>query len=88
VLAIDSFPHLFAVDPAVAAQHVRDAARLRPGGALLILSFSYRGDEEADRRDIERLAGINGFTVQRAGARDFNLWDGIAFLLALQYRRG
>jgi hypothetical protein len=56
---------------------------LRPGGALVILNFSYRGDVEADCRDINRLAGLNGLTVQRAGTRDFSLWDGLTFLLTL-----
>jgi SAM-dependent methyltransferase len=88
VLAVDSFPYLFAAGPEIAAQNLRDAARvLRPGGALVILNFSYRGDEEADRRDIERLAGINGLEIRRAGTRDFTLWDGLTFLLTLPVRR-
>jgi SAM-dependent methyltransferase len=88
VTAVDSFPYLFAADPEIAAQHFRDAARvLRPGGAVVILNFSYRGDEEADRRDIERLAGINGFTIRCAGTRDFTLWDGLTFLLTLPAHR-
>jgi ubiquinone/menaquinone biosynthesis C-methylase UbiE len=36
VLAVDSFPYLFAADPEIAAQHLRDAARvLRPAGPPL-----------------------------------------------------
>jgi SAM-dependent methyltransferase len=81
-LAIDSFPCIVAVDLGIAEAYVRDAARLlRPGGSLLILNFSYRGDIEADRRDIARLAAANGFAVRRAGTRDFILWDGTTFLL-------
>jgi ubiquinone/menaquinone biosynthesis C-methylase UbiE len=88
MLAIDSFPCLFAADPAIVGQHLRDGARvLRPGGAAVILNFSYRGDEAADSCDIERLAGVNGFTVRRAGTRDFVLWDGLTFLLSLAARR-
>jgi SAM-dependent methyltransferase len=84
VLAVDSFPYLFAADPAIVARHFRDAARvLRPGGAVVILNFSYRGDEQADRRDVERLAGINRFTIRRNGTRDLSLWDGLTFLLTL-----
>ena len=84
VLSVDSFPYLFAADPEIAARHLRDAARvLRPGGAAVILNFSYRGDEEADRRDVERLARVNGFRIRRAGTRDFTLWDGLTFLLTL-----
>jgi SAM-dependent methyltransferase len=88
VLAVDSFPYLFAADPEIVARHLRDAARvLRPGGAVVILNFSYRGDEEADRQDIGRLAGVNGFTIRRAGTRDFILWDGLTFLLTLPAHR-
>ena len=88
VLSVDSFPYLFAADPEIAARHLRDAARvLRPGGAAVILNFSYRGDEEADRRDIERLARVNGFRIRRAGTRDFTLWDGLTFLLTLPAHR-
>jgi len=88
VLAIDSFPYLFAADPKIAARHLRDGARvLRRGGAAVILNFSYRSDEQADRRDVEQLAGIYGFTLQRAGTRDFTLWDGLTFLLSLPAHR-
>jgi SAM-dependent methyltransferase len=89
ILAVDSFPYLFAADPEIVAQHLRDCAWvLRPGGAAAILNFSYRGDDEADRQDVERLAAICGFTVERAGTRDFKLWDGLTFLLTLPARRG
>lgn len=82
VLAVDSFPCIAAVALEIAEAHVTDAARLlRSSGSLLILNFSYRGDIEADRRDIGRLAAANGLTVRRAGTRDFNLWDGTTFLL-------
>jgi SAM-dependent methyltransferase len=88
VLAVDSFPYLFAADPEIVVRHLRDAARvLRPGGTVVILNLSYRSDEEADRRDIERLAGINRFTIRRSGTRDFTLWDGLTFLLTLPARR-
>jgi SAM-dependent methyltransferase len=84
VIAVDSFPYLFAADPEIVARHLRDAARvLRPGGAVVILNFSYRGDAEADRREVQRLAVANGFSVRRAGTRDFSLWDGLTFLLTL-----
>jgi SAM-dependent methyltransferase len=82
VVAIDSLPYLFAADPALVARHVKDArALLKRGGALLILNFSYRGDRDADMADVNRLALENGFTVKRAGERDFQLWDGLTYLL-------
>lgn len=88
ILAVDTFPYLFTADPAIAAAHIRDAARLlRPGGNLVILNFSYRGDDDADRRDIDGLARLHGFRVERAGSRDFTLWDGLAFVLTVPARR-
>jgi SAM-dependent methyltransferase len=88
ILAVDTFPYLFAADPAIAAAHIRDAARLlRPRGNLVILNASYRGDADADRRDIAELARLYGFTVERAGSRDFTLWDGLAFVMTLPARR-
>lgn len=89
ILAIDSFPYLFAVDPAIVEQHMRDAAGLlQPGGTLVIMNFSYRGDDEADRRDVRRLAASNRLEIERAGTRDFTLWDGLTFLLSRPTRRG
>jgi SAM-dependent methyltransferase len=89
VLAVDSFPYLFAADPEIVVRHLKDSARiLRLGGAAVILNFSYRGDEDADRSDVERLAGMCGFRVERAGTRDFMLWDGLTFLLSLPAHRG
>jgi SAM-dependent methyltransferase len=82
ILTIDSLPYMFAADPEIPARHLRDCARLlRSDGMLLILNFSYRGDEEADRRDVARLADAHGFTIVRLGTRDFSLWDGLSFLL-------
>ena len=82
MLAVDSFPYLFAADPAIAARHVSDAARLlRPGGALLILNFSYRGNSDADRADVAWLASEHRFVLERAGTRELSLWDGVTFLL-------
>lgn len=88
ILAVDSFPYLFAAGPEIVARHLQDSARiLRPGGAAVILNFSYRGNEEADRSDVERLAQMCGFSVERAGTRDFTLWDGLTFLLSLPAHR-
>jgi len=71
-------------DPAVRAFH-RDAARLlAPGGALVILNYSYRGDLDTDGRDVADVAQRYGFAVERNGTRDFTLWDGVSFLLRKQ----
>jgi SAM-dependent methyltransferase len=86
ILAVDAFPYLVAAGPGIAARHVADAAGLlEPGGALAILNYSYRGDPDADRADIARLAAAHGFAIERSGTRDFSLWDGATFLLR---RRG
>lgn len=82
VLAVDSFPYLVAAGAAIVDRHVADAVRLlRPGGALAILNFSYRGELAADRDEVARLAARHGFAVERDGARDFLVWDGATFLL-------
>jgi len=79
-LAVDVFPYL--VQSGLAATHVREAARvLAPGGTLLLLNYSYRGDAEADRREVAGFATEAGFAVKRNGTREFASWDGIAFHL-------
>jgi predicted TPR repeat methyltransferase len=82
VLAVDAFPYLVAVGPEIAARHVADAAGLlAPGGAMAILNYSYRGDLDADRADIARLATAHGYAIERNGTSDLSLWDGATFLL-------
>lgn len=82
ILAADSFPYLVLAGPALVRRHVEEAARvLRPGGHLLILNHSYRGDEAADRRELAGLAAATGFHLRRAGIRPFTLWDGLVFHL-------
>jgi predicted TPR repeat methyltransferase len=80
ILAIDTFPYL--VQAGVADRHMRDAAaRLTPGPHLLLINFSYRGDLDGDRADVQRLADESGLTLVRSGSRDLRLWDGATFLL-------
>jgi SAM-dependent methyltransferase len=82
ILGVDSFPCFAAAAPDIAGRYIRDAARrLRPGGALAIFNYSYRGDPAADRADIARHADAAGLQVVRNGARDLALWDGTSFLL-------
>lgn len=82
VLAIDSFPYIVQAGHSLVDRHVEGAARvLRPGGALAVLNFSYRGDRAADRADAIALAGAHGLAVEQAGVAPFSVWDGTAFVL-------
>ena len=82
-LAIDSFPYVVQTGAATALAHVRGAARaLRPGGALCILNFSYRGDDAADAADASAWAEACGLRLASAMERPFRLWDGSATVLA------
>lgn len=80
IVAADSMPYLVAcdtVEPLVGA-----AARLlRPGGALIVFNWSYRGDPERDAGEIEALAARHGFIVARAGETPFDIWDARGWLL-------
>ncbi len=85
ILAVDVFPYLGDAGADLVADHIRESARvLRPGGALVVLNYSYRNDPDLDRADATRLAGQHGFQVERFAAGDFALWDGATF----QFRRG
>jgi hypothetical protein len=80
VLAADVFPYL--VQAGLAGRHVEEAARvLGPGGHLLILNYSYRGNAQEDCREVGELAGRHGFEVRHMGEGDFALWDAATFLL-------
>ena len=80
VLAADVFPYL--VQAGLAERHVGEAARvLAPGGHLLVLNYSYRGDLGRDREEVAALAGPHGLEVRRMEEGDFALWDAATFLL-------
>ena len=80
VLAVDSFPYIVQAGPDIAARHVSDAAQaLRPGGALVVLNLSYRGDAAVDRADAARWAAMAGLMLHDDGT-PFRLWDGTAFV--------
>jgi len=84
VLAADSFPYLVLSGMGLAERHVAEAARvLRPGGDLVILNFSYRGNPDLDRADVTLFAKKAGFLSVREDPRAFQLWNGRAFHLRL-----
>src|SRR5262249_26788851 len=85
ILAADSFPYIVHCGQALTRLHFAEAARvLKPAGRFLILNFSSRGDVDADRAEIARLAAETGFSLLREGTHDFRLWDGVSFLLGKQ----
>lgn len=83
VLAVDCMPsaRMAGADAAEALQGAM-ARSLAPGGRILVMNYSYRGDVGADRRDVRAWARSAGLDVLRDGTRDLSLWDGRAFLLA------
>jgi len=79
VLAVDAFPYI--VQAGLAGHMAAEAARvLRPGGSLVILNYSYRGDPAQDREELAALAAASGLTVREVSA-EFSFWDGIPFRL-------
>jgi SAM-dependent methyltransferase len=82
VLAADVFPYIHEAGGELVWRNAAEAARvLIPGGTLVVLNFSYRGDTEADRADLRGLADEIGFDILQDGARPFAFWDGVAFVL-------
>jgi hypothetical protein len=80
VYAVDTFPYLVLSGQDLAECHVSDVARqLRPGGALLVLNYSYSGGLEHDRRQVAALARISDLPVVCDGTRDFKTWYAAAF---------
>jgi SAM-dependent methyltransferase len=83
ILAADVFPYLVHTGPDLAAVHIREAHRvLKPDGSLLILNYSYRGNDDQDRAEVAALAAQYGLCVRRLGSRDLSQWDAAIFHLA------
>jgi predicted TPR repeat methyltransferase len=79
-IAVDSFPYLRQSGyPLVESFFAESARVLKRGGQLVILNYSYSEDDAADVREVRSLAAANGLDVLVAGARPFELWDGVAF---------
>ena len=82
VLAADVFPYLVAAGRELAEAHLAEAGRvLRPGGALLVLNYSYRGDPDGDASEIAAALPRTGLVLESRGRRDFQLWDAARFLI-------
>ncbi len=81
-IAVDTFPYLNQSGSDLVRTFFAESWRvLRQGGDLVILNYSYRGDDASDIADVARLAGEMGFEVMVGGDRPFVLWDGLAFHL-------
>jgi ubiquinone/menaquinone biosynthesis C-methylase UbiE len=84
-IAVDTFPYLQQSGVELVAKHFAEARRvLKPNGDLVILNYSYRGDDVADIEDVRRFAEQHGFEVLVCGDRPFVVWDGLAFHLRLR----
>ncbi len=82
VLAVDSFPYIHQGGLELVEAHFSEVARvLQPGGDFAILNFSYRGDLDEDRDEVEELADDWGFFVEVDGVHPVRVWDGTVFLL-------
>jgi SAM-dependent methyltransferase len=82
VLAVDSFPYIVRLGPAVVVRHVAGVARaLRPGGILVVLNLSYGRDAAADLSEARDWAAAHDLALEVAGEQPFTLWDGRAYVL-------
>jgi SAM-dependent methyltransferase len=79
---VDALPYLLLSEGRLAERCFAEIHRvLRPGGNVVILNFSYRGDVAADRGDLERLAGTRGLSLAGVQERPCASWDAPAFHL-------
>lgn len=83
VLAVDVFPYVVQAGPALVEALFQEIDRvLAPDGELALFQFSYRGDLQQDRDDVQALAARHGLVVRISGELRFTLWDGPVFRLA------
>lgn len=77
VLAVDVYPYVVQAGGDLPARSIAEAARvLRPGGRLAILNYAYRGDPQADRREIADLGARTGLRLRAFETGAFRDWDG------------
>jgi SAM-dependent methyltransferase len=82
VIAVDTFPYLNQSGAALVEAYFDEIERvLKSRGDLVILNYSYRGDDEANGSDVARMAKDYGFEVVVSGVKPFTIWDGAAFHL-------
>ena len=81
-IAVDTFPYLHQSGAALVSTFFAESARvLKAGGDLVILNYSYSGDDRANADEVSLLAAKHGFDVIVHGERPFVIWDGVAYHL-------
>jgi SAM-dependent methyltransferase len=82
VLAADVFPYLVLAGSALVERHLDETARvLRPGGALVVFNYSYRGDPNRDRTELTALGAARRLLIEEAAAGLLSLWDAVIYRL-------
>jgi SAM-dependent methyltransferase len=82
VLAVDVFPYLVCCQGDLVGRYIAEARRvLSARGSLVVLNYSYRGDDAADLDDLDHYARANAFELVRVARGDFAFWDGRTFHL-------
>ncbi len=81
VLYADSFPYIVQAGGDLAQRHIAESARvLRPGGALLVLNWSYVDDVADHVEEARRLAAAVGLRPVQLGLKPFARWDAATFV--------
>jgi CelD/BcsL family acetyltransferase involved in cellulose biosynthesis/SAM-dependent methyltransferase len=80
VLAVDVFPYIVESGPTLIGAMMGEVKRvLRPGGSLVVLNWSYRGDPWGDRRQAVGEAARSGLILQEDGPAGLSFWDASLF---------
>ena len=85
VLAVDVFPYIVESGPQLLGAMMGEARRvLRPGGSLIVLNWSYRGDPAGDRRQAAAETARAGLMLREDGRAGLRLWDASLFYFVRQ----
>ena len=70
----------YLVGAGLADRHIGEIGRvLRPGGAAVILNYSYRGDPARDLGELTASAEARGLAVTAPSPSGFRLWDAAVY---------